>query len=261
MKKRYWLAILCAALALTAMTLLPSLWHTASAEDTYTITWMNDDGTQLAVTEVAEGETPIYPGETPTKEMDTAYIYTFYGWDPEPIPAVADATYTAVYSAAERQDRCGESLNWSFDNTTGTLTITGSGDMYDFYYHDSVPWYSFRSSIKEVLLPDGLTSISNYAFYECWSLREITIPDSVTDICQRAFYNCSSLKTITIPDSVTNLEWYVFYGCRGLESVTIGDGIKNIREYTFCNCTKLNSVSIGNQIGYVREKAFTIQLW
>lgn len=55
-----------------------------------------------------------------------------------------------------------------------------------------------------VVIPDGVTSIGNMAFYWCSSLTSITIPDSVTSIGDSAFYECSSLKSITIP-SLTNL--------------------------------------------------------
>ena len=65
---------------------------------TYTITWVNYDGTTLATTQVAEGEMPVYTGQTPTKADDAEYTYTFAGWDPVLAPATADATYTAKYT-------------------------------------------------------------------------------------------------------------------------------------------------------------------
>ena len=68
-------------------------------EITYTITWVNYDGTVLATSEVAEGETPAYAGETPVREADTENTYTFAGWEPTIVAAVADAEYTATFTA------------------------------------------------------------------------------------------------------------------------------------------------------------------
>ena len=63
----------------------------------YTVTWLNDDGSELLVMEVAYGETPEYGLNAPTKKGDAQYSYTFAGWDKEIVPVTEDVTYTALY--------------------------------------------------------------------------------------------------------------------------------------------------------------------
>ena len=80
--------------------------------------------------------------------------------------------------------------------------------------------YVDNQLVTELVIPDSVTSIGNYAFYGCSSLTSITIPDSVTSIGGSAFYNCSSLTNITIPDNVTSIGYSAFYNCSSLSSVT-----------------------------------------
>ncbi len=69
-------------------------------------------------------------------------------------------------------------------------------------------------------LPNGITTINNYAFFDCGSLTSVTIPDYVTSIGDQAFYGCSGLTSITIPNGVTNIGDQAFYECYSLTSVT-----------------------------------------
>lgn len=70
--------------------------------------------------------------------------------------------------------------------------------------------------VGEVIIPNSVTSISDYAFFYCTSITSIIIPNSVTSIGEGAFAGCSSLTSIIIPDSVTSIGAYAFTGCSSL---------------------------------------------
>lgn len=91
---------------------------------------------------------------------------------------------------------CGDNLTWDFAN--GVLTISGTGAMTNYSSSSSsrAPWYDYRSSIKSVVIEEGVTSIGNYAFNACSGLTSVTIPNSVTSIGSSAFYGCTNLKTV-----------------------------------------------------------------
>ena len=124
-------------------------------------------------------------------------------------------------AASETSGSCGADLAWSYDSSTGALTVTGSGSMTDFSYSDT-RWGG--NDIKSVSLPDGLTSIGEVAFYGCTSLTSVTIPDSVTSIGYDAFRGCTSLTSVAIPDSVTTIEDSAFYGCTSLTAINVAEG-------------------------------------
>ena len=104
---------------------------------------------------------------------------------------------TTAEAAEVASGTCGDNLTWTLDDE-GTLTISGTGDMFSYFYSPRAPWYSRLSSITSVIIEDGVTSIGWHAFDGCSSLTSIEIPDSVTSIDGSAFSGCSSLTSVTI---------------------------------------------------------------
>ena len=102
------------------------------------------------------------------------------------------------------------------------------------------------AGLTEYTIPDSVTEIGGYAFYNCDSLTSVTIPDSVTTIGYDAFRNCDSLTSVTIPDSVTTIGDYAFYICDSLTSVTIPDSVTSIGYWAFDGCGSLTSVYISD---------------
>ncbi len=113
-----------------------------------------------------------------------------------------------------------------------------------------------RTSLTSVTIPDSVTSIGNFAFYSCSSLTSVTIPDSVTSIGSSVFSGCSNLTSVAIPDSVTSIGSKAFYGCSSLTSVTIPDSVTSIGSSVFSGCSNLTSVAIPDSVTSIGEKAF-----
>lgn len=79
-----------------------------------------------------------------------------------------------------------------------------------------------QDMITDVIIPDSVTEIGEYAFKDCSLLKSITIfSNNITKIGKGAFYNCSSLTSITIPSSISKIGWCAFNNCSSLESVYI----------------------------------------
>ena len=92
----------------------------------------------------------------------------------------------SAFADTVKSGTCGNDLTWALDDA-GTLTISGTGEMDNYYDIDGIPWYDDSESIVKVVVEDGVTSIGSSAFYGCSSLASVTIPDSVTSIGEGAF--------------------------------------------------------------------------
>ena len=183
--------------------------------------------------------------------------------------------------------KCGEKLTWTLSDA-GVLTISGTGDMWD-YDEEDPGWYEYRSEITSVVIEAGVTSIGIFAFAECEAVTEVTIPDSVTWIGAFAFFDCSSLPVVLISDSVDFIDYGAFAGCSSLTEINVytgnheywsSEGILYCRDdygihtfpagrggefeieaysicpFAFYDCTLLTAVEINNSESRIGDYAF-----
>ena len=107
---------------------------------------------------------------------------------------VSDTTLIAYFYPASGE--CGDNLTWKY--SSNTLTISGTGDMWDYSSFFDVPWINISSYIHTIKFPEGITSIGKYAFWACDKLASVDIPAAVTKIESSAFGYCENLKSVTM---------------------------------------------------------------
>lgn len=155
---------------------------------------------------------------------------------------------------------CGENLSWSYDAGTKTLTISGSGAMYDYEagstFFPHAPWVEDYLDVKNVVVEDGVTTIGNGAFYYT-AVSNITLPDSITMIGDKAFLDCRSLKSIEIPSGVKRIGASAFTASK-LTSVTIPANVLQIDTCAFDRCEELKKVTILNPYCLIYDHTNTI---
>ncbi len=139
------------------------------------------------------------------------------------------------------------------NETELTLPESYDGEEYEIYENA----FAYCYGLTSVIIPSGITSISNGAFFDCINLTSVTLPNTVTLIGDSAFNRCSSLKNITIPNGVTIIGNSAFHHCRSLTSITIPDSVTGIYSSAFSDCENLASVTIGKGVITIGEGAFT----
>ena len=191
---------------------------------------------------------------------------------PESVKEIEDAfkdcnSLTDVYYAGDIEGWCNISFKMVGDSTPNPMYyaenfyINGELLQGELVIPNSVTSirnfaFAYCTGLTSIILPDGVTDIGNYAFSYCFSLTSLVISDSVTDIGDYAFFACTSLTSIEIPDSVTGIGNYAFAFCSSATNLTIGDSVTTIGEYAYGSCTSLTSIVIPDSVTSIGELAF-----
>ena len=139
-------------------------------------------------------------------------------------------TFELTANAQVTSGTCGDNLTWEYNTATATLTISGTGEMYDYeeyilgFLGYCTPWSSCSIlDMETAVIESGVTSIGEYAFDYCLSLTSVTIPATVTRIADGAFYECDNLTDIYYTG--TESEWNQIdisdYDNEGLTGATV----------------------------------------
>ncbi len=134
---------------------------------------------------------------------------------------------------------CGENARWSLDKN-GNMTISGSGDTYD-YKSKAAPWYPARRSIKTLTVSDGITKLGEYSFADCPALTAATMSESVLSVGAKAFYECFTLSSVKA-DKTVSVGRLAFARC-GMESISL-PSCRDIGNYAFIGCSSLSDASV-----------------
>ena len=110
--------------------------------------------------------------------------------------------------------------------------------------------------VTSVVIPDGVTSIGDYAFAGCNGIVSVTIPDSVTNIGSSAFDYCTGLEEVTLGEGIKTIGSSALKKCTSLKNIDIPDSITSIGKEAFSYCEGLKNIDIPNSVTSIGEQAF-----
>ena len=113
-----------------------------------------------------------------------------------------------------------------------------------------------RQLLTRVVLPDGLLSIPESLLNNCTNLKEVVIPESVTTIGNHAFFGCASLEKINLPAGLTEISQSLLGGCTALSEITIPDGVTAIGDSAFQKCASLTEIVLPQGLRRIDGEAF-----
>ena len=109
--------------------------------------------------------------------------------------------------------------------------------------------------LDTIVLPNSVTSIGSYAFYNCSSLKSINLPEGLTSLPTSLFENCSALDSISIPASVTTINQDAFYNCSSLAKVNLDEGLKTVGQRAFRGCA-MRAVTVPSTVTSLGQSTF-----
>ncbi|MBR6513922.1 MAG: leucine-rich repeat protein [Clostridia bacterium] len=154
--------------------------------------------------------------------------------------------------ASVKSGKCGDNITWSVSGDT--MTLTGSGKMYDYSGYEDIPWYDIKFGIRNLVIANGITYIGDYAF-SAMGILDLVIPDSVTEIGDYSFDN-SCHGTVTLGKNLKKIGHHAF--AMGYYSdIKFGDKLEEIGDFAFKDSHDLkNPVVIPNGVKVISNGAF-----
>ena len=213
-----------------------------------------------SLTQVGQGA--FYAAEDYDGEFYSELTDIYYGGDMgrfwNSIQGIRDSripdSVTIHYNGATGNNidggKCGADVSWKFDKNY-TLTIYGTGAMYDYPTGDgdnwwtdwNLPWKYCYDMIQRVVVEEGVTYLGEESLSSLRNATSLSLPNSLTTIGQAALYGFGGTE-ITIPKNVKRIGSFVFNGCRSLKTITLPAGLQNIG-ICFIECDALKTINFG----------------
>jgi len=178
------------------------------------------------------------------------------------LSAVPLGMVDTAYAAALASGKCGDSATWTLDST-GTLTISGTGPMYNYSLWDN-PWcdIALRSSgistrVVNAVVSSGVTALGERALADCGSMVSVSLPETLLTVGESCFMSSDALRSITIPNSVRSIGLGAFTACKNLSRVTLGRGLQRIGGQAFRECSSLSSIVIPDGVKKIEYLTFS----
>lgn len=174
-----------------------------------------------------------------------------------------EASALSPASSAPTSGVCGDNLTWEFDESTGTLTISGTGDMWDWDYNSHAPWLQdhgygwVNNDILKVIIEEGVTSVGDYAFESCRGIGDVKFPSTLKSIGEMAFNHNYNLKEIAFPSGLESIGDYAFFASMNIEEINLPYGIKQIGTQAFRDGEKIRKIIIPETATDIGYAAFT----
>lgn len=166
----------------------------------------------------------------------------------------------SALAEGETSGTCGESATWTFDTTSKTLTISGTGATEDYNLAKYPSWWvDWHEEIEKVVVTRGIEKIGRsllYGYGGYPKLTSVSLPDSVIELGEGIFSGCSKLENVSLPAHITEIPRNTFYKCSSLETVPLPAGITKIGVSAFEGCASLKTINLPSGLTDIETSAF-----
>ena len=190
--------------------------------------------------------------EEPTVEVQKENVEEDAVTDVQQVSSELDAPVAGADVTTIQTGKCGDDATFVL-TSDGTLTISGSGKIYDNVDPYSYEWLSNRSKITKLVIEDGIENVPKQMFNYSSSIETIELGSSIKEIDDQAFYNCLNLKTVFIPDGVITIGDKAFLASSNITFISLPSSLKTVGDAAFIKIHYPNSLEQIEYRGTVEE--------
>lgn len=147
---------------------------------------------------------------------------------------------------------------WAYNTYDRELTVSGTGQMYDYNAQDDVypPWQSCMQTVRTVTVEKGIEKVGDWAFTQSDTLEKINLPDDLEAIGYASFAGNTEIREIAVPDSVRETGAFAFAECLQLTRLKLSSDLYEIPRGMCADCMRLAGVRIPDGVWKISEQAF-----
>lgn len=221
------------------------MWEEKDSSGSITVKMMTLDGEGTATSEIISIDARLSDCQPFADENAMVHWYVteqsapvFYTVDPYNLKAFSDTQGT---------------LEYTFDEETGTLTISGTGMM----KNGKQPWSAYADKAKHLIIKEGVQNIAANAFENFTALEDASLANSIAMLGSSAFSDCTALRQITFPAGITQIPSGLCNGCRRLTKVTLPEGVTAVGSDAFAYCSGMTDLYLPASLQSVDVFAFS----
>lgn len=174
-------------------------------------------------------------------------------------PLIGNIGVSAISNTYDKP--CGDHATYDYEDDV--LTISGTGEMYDYSDIDDSPWS--KTIYKKIVVEEGITRIGTNAFADMDSVTEISLPSTLKEIGANAFWDMDSVTEISLPNALEEIGSGCFYSCNQLKSIDLPRSVKKLGDpdsdnssamFEYCRNLKTINIPADSQLSYIESGAF-----
>lgn len=152
--------------------------------------------------------------------------------------------------------KCGKSIKWEYDKDTHTLTLSGTGNMFDYDYDNKAPWLKddLYNEVEKIIVNEGIESLGNFAFHNLYCIKQLSLPSTLKSIGDNSLA-CNYCDFIPLPYGLESIGESAFEdgdcGCPG--NICIPNSVKKISENVFEDSHDMNIYLVGTEVEWYKH--------